>query len=174
MSCLIEHQNDELVVVLSFKREQLMYDIENYCFIEGNVSEAESARIKHEIQAAGDDGNVDRVTRVLNLNVAKIRELLFPYTKHEIHRKELDDILKEPDVYGVVLKLPTTYSQTTINYMELLIHEYLVCEVMTDWMSFTNLQKVEMWKARSIEAKNSLKSCMAVRLGRVRRKSHPF
>ena len=174
MSCFIEKEKDDVVVVLSFKRDELLYDIENYCFIEGDVTQAESDKIKHDIQAIGDDGNVDRVTRVLNLRMAKCKELLYPYTKHEVHRKELDDVLKEPGVYGIILKVPTTYSQTTINYMEQLIHEYLVCEVMTDWMSFVNMQKVEMWKLRSEEAKKELKSCLCKRITGIRRKMHPF
>ena len=95
MSCFVEESNGTLNAVLGFKREQLMYDIKNYAYIEGSVMDTDSNHNRHMVQDVGEDGNVDRVTRVLNLTVAKCRELLYPYTKNELHRTELNDTLRE-------------------------------------------------------------------------------
>lgn len=160
--------------MLSFKRDQLLYDIENYAYIEGHVMESDNTHQRHMVQDVGEEGNVDRVTRVLDLAVAKCRELLYPYIKHEIHRPELDDTLKRVPVYGMVLSVPQNFSQTTLNYLERLIHEYLVCVSVADWMSITNPAKAETWAVKAAEAESELRGCLNSRIARVRRRCHPF
>ena len=145
MSCFLEEKDGSLNAVLGFKRDQLLYDIKNYAYIEGSVMDTESNHNRHMVQDVGEEGNVDRVTRVLNLTVAKCRELLYPYTKNELHRTELNDTLREPKVYGIVLSVPTDFSQTTLYLLENLIHEYLVCKAVSDWLSITNPAKAQVW-----------------------------
>ena len=147
MSCFLDDDNGTRVAVLMFKREELLYDIKNYAFIEGSVMDTESNHNRHMVQDVGETGNVDRVTRVLDLRVAKCKEFLYPYTKRDIHRSVRDDKLREPGVYGSVVKVPANFSQTTLQLLEKLIHEYLVCEAVADWMSITNTAKAEIWKA---------------------------
>ncbi len=174
MSCWIDERAGTVIAVLIFKRDDLLYDIKNYAFIEGSISETDSNHVRHTIQDVGEDGNVDRVTRVLNLTVAKCKEMLYPYTKHNIHRQELDDKLREPGVYGIVMRVPKEYSQTSLNLLEELIHEYLVCTVVADWMSITNPTKAEMWKGKAESASREIKTGLNSRMQRVRIKTHPF
>ena len=155
-----------------FKREELLYDIKNYAFIEGSVMDTESNHNRHMVQDVGETGNVDRVTRVLDLRVAK--EFLYPYTKRDIHRSVLDDKLREPGVYGIVVKVPTNFSQTTLQLLEKLIHEYLVCEAVADWMSITNTAKAEIWKAKASEAESEIRVNVGTRMSRKRRRLAPF
>ena len=176
MGCYIENDQEGTHVngVLTFSRDQLLYDIKNYCYIEGHVMETENNHQRHTVQDVGDEGNVDRVTRVLDLNVAKCREMLYPYIKHPIHRPELDDRLKEKPSYGMVLKLPENFSQTTLNLLEQLIHEYLVCRTVADWMSITNPAKVETWAIKAQEAERGVMECVNTRMTRTRIRLHPF
>lgn len=174
MNCCLDERNGTVEAVLSFKRSQLLYDIENYAYIEGHIMETDNLHQRHTVQDVGEEGNVDRVTRVLDLNVAKCREMLYPYVKHEIHKPEQDDILKQTPVYGMVLKVPKDFSQTTLNLLERLIHEYLVCASVADWMSITNPTKAEAWGVKAQMAERELRSCMLARISRVRRRCHPF
>ncbi|RXE71582.1 hypothetical protein ED352_04560 [Muribaculaceae bacterium Isolate-002 (NCI)] len=174
MSCFLDDDNGTRVAVLMFKREELLYDIKNYAFIEGSVMDTESNHNRHMVQDVGETGNVDRVTRVLDLRVAKCKEFLYPYTKREIRRSVLDDKLREPGVYGIVLKVPATYSQTTLQLLEKLIHEYLVCEAVADWMSITNTAKAEIWKAKASEAESEIRVNVSTRMSRKRRRLAPF
>lgn len=174
MSCFLEEENGSINAVLGFRRSQLLYDIKNYAFIEGSVMETGSDHNRHTVQDVGEDGNVDRVTRVLNLSVTRCKEMLYPYTKNEVHRKELNDILREPDVYGIVLNLPLDFSQTTLYLLENLIHEYLVCKAVADWMSITNPTKVQTWEEKAQAAEDEIRSNMHNRRTRTRRKLRPF
>lgn len=174
MSCFLEEKEGSLNAVLGFKRDQLLYDIKNYAYIEGSVMETGSSHNRHTVQDVGEEGNVDRVTRVLNLTVSKCKELLYPYTKNDLHHTELNDILREPDTYGIVLKVPTDFSQTTLYLLENLIHEYLVCKAVADWMSITNQAKAQTWELKAEEAENEIRINLHNRIARTRRRLHPF
>lgn len=175
MSCFLETENDKTVAILTFQREQLLYDIKNYSYIEGHIMDTDSDHVRHTVQDVGEEGNVDRVTRVLNLGIAKCREALYPYTKHEITRTALDDVLREPEVYGIVLKLPKEFSQTTLKLLEKVIHEYLVCCGVADWMSITNPAKAQTWALKMEEMEREMRKCLNSRMGRKARiRLNPF
>ncbi len=139
------------LVVIILKREQLLYDIKNYCFIEGDIMPEDTQHSRHMVQDVGEEGNVDRVIRILDLAHADVVERLYPFTQHEIHHPVVDDRLREKPVYGIFLNVPETYSQTTLNLLGGLIHELMVCIAIADWMSITNPPKEETWR-RKVEA----------------------
>lgn len=175
MSCSFEKtENGRMMAVLSFKRDQLIYDVENYAYIEGSIMKTERAHERHTVQDAGQEGNKDRISRVLDLYVAQARELLYVYTKHKIRRPWLNNILKDPAIYGIVLDLPVDFSQTTLNLLERLIHEYIVCGAVADWMSITNPEKAEIWLRKSDGAKEEIQSHTGRRMSKTRRKLSPF
>lgn len=139
------------MVVIILKREQLLYDIENYCYVEGDIMPEDTQHQRHMVQDVGQEGNVDRVTRVLDLAHADIIDRLYPFTQNEVHHPAVDDRLREKPVYGIFLNVPVTFSQTTLNLLGKLIHELLVCEAIADWLSITNTPKEEVWR-RKVES----------------------
>lgn len=174
MSCFLEEENGKKLGVLIFTRKDLLYDIENNSYIEGSIMETDSDHRRHTVQDVGQEGNVDRVTRVLDLTVAQCRELLYPYTHEEIRRPILQNHLKDTPAYGIVLKLPQKFSQTTLSLLEKLVHELLVCRAVADWMSITNPAKKETWKEKAEDALSEVRTCINSRMTRVRRRTHPF
>ncbi len=172
--CIPEDKNGTQRAVISFMREQLLYDIRNYAFIEGSVMETDSQHNRHMVQDVGEAGNVDRVTRVLNLAMSKCKELLYPYTKNDLQRAELNDKLREPEVYGIVLTVPKDFSQTTLHLLKNLIHEYLVCTAVADWLSITNTEKAQVWKLKAEEAQSEIRINLHNRITKARRRMHPF
>lgn len=163
---------------LSFLREQLLYDIKNIAYVEGDVIPTDDEHDRHQIMDIGEDGNVDRVTRVLDLGIAHCRELLFPYTRSDINAEETrDDVLTTPDEYLIELNLPDDFSQSTLTYLEKLIHEYLVYWVLMDWMSITNLRNpgsASSWAAKLKSLEDDIESTLNARIRRVRRTMSPF
>ena len=160
--------------VLTFSRERLLYDISNCCYIEGSIMETESAHERHMVQGAVEEGNVERIMRVLDLNVARCREYLYGFTKCDVERAELDNSLGNVTTYGIVLKLPWSYSQTTLDLLERLVHEYLVSGTVYEWLSITDTKKADVWREKWKEAEDGIEKCMHSRRERVRRKVHPF
>ena len=79
-------------VKMTFKREELLYDIRNNAYVEGDVMLVKTEHDRHQVQDIGEDGNIDRVTRVLDLAPAECEEALFPYTKENVEQEtEMDD-----------------------------------------------------------------------------------
>lgn len=174
MSCLLNDDSNKANAILTFNRDNLLYDIENYAYIEGSVMETANSHNRHMVEDIGQEGNADRVSRVLDLAVAKCKDMLYPYTKHEVHKPILENRLKEPRAYGIVLSLPKGFSQTTLVLLERLIHEYIVCRAVADWMSITNPGKTDTWKAKYVDAESEIRTCLNARISTIRRKQHPF
>lgn len=162
-------------VSLRFEREELLYDVKNYCFVEGDLMERSDEHAKHQVYDVCEAGNVDRVTRVLDLAFAQCVELCYPYTKKELcghaHR---DDELEEEDEYVMRLRVPAGFSDTTVTLLERLIHELLVCKVLADWMSITKPESKENWAAKCVELEDQVRCALNSRIGRVRRRLSPF
>ncbi len=55
------------LVFLIFHRKELLYDIENNAYIQGDIMDKGDEHRRHQVIDIGQDGNVDRVTRILNL-----------------------------------------------------------------------------------------------------------
>ncbi len=161
---------------LAFRRAELLYDASNYSYVEADIMPEGDECRRHQVFDIAQEGNVDRATRVLNMAHAECVEMLYPYTKEEIPegQEAMDDVLQEPDVYEVRLTLPSTFSLTTLRLLESLLHEYLVCRVVADWMSITNPESEATWEKKFTELREKIRTSLVSRTGRVRRKLKPF
>lgn len=171
------NQNNEAKVtdaVLEFKRDQLLYDIKNYLFIEGSIMTESPDHVRHTVQDVGEEGNVDRVTRLLWLLHGLATEMLYPYSKRDIEMDILDDDLEEPPVYEIEMKMPEGFSQTTLDLLERLIHEWMVCRVVMDWLSITHPEKSVIWEGKAEALEGKIRRSLNARTGRTRIKLHPF
>ena len=172
MSCCIENNGNTLKVKLTFKRAELLYDIKNCAYVESHVLPAEAEHARHMVADVGEEGNVDRVTRVLDLGVSMCREMLYPWAKKDIGKTEYDDTLAERKQYEIEMNVPSTMSQTTLTLVERQIHEYLVCRGVADWLSITHPEKSETWLAKAAEAESEIRVAIHSRMERTRIRQH--
>lgn len=171
----MRERKDSKSVMLVFKRDALLYDIENYAFVEGDVMQAQTEHERHQVFDIGQDGNVDRVTRILDLAHAECVEFLYPYTKLPCEElEERDDSFAETQEYHIRLLVPQDFSQSTVNLLTRLIHEYMVCRVLADWMSITNPASKAKWEDKIASINEQIRARMHARCGRVRRTQTPF
>lgn len=167
MSFEVEDKGKSLRVVLKFQRDELLYDIKNCGYIESHTLGDDTEHNKHLIADVGEDGNVDRMTRIMSMCVSICRELLYPFAKKDVSRTEYDDVLREKD-YTIEMEVPLTYSQTTLHLLEKLIHEFIVCRCISEWLSITNPQKAEIWATKAEHAERCIRSSVSRRTGRTR------
>lgn len=161
-------------VKLNFMRSQLLYDIENYAYVESHIIPDENVHQKHIVSEIGEEGNVDRVSRIISVAHAGVTELLYPWTKVQPIEEEIDDFLSAPDVYTVELTVPDTISRTTMVYLSKLIHEYMVYKALADWMSITNPNSAGNWAAKAQEAADEIVRAKSTHKGVFTRKLNPF
>lgn len=173
MSCCMGRGTGSLQVFLEFKREELLYDIANYAYIEGHILAGDAGmEARHMVQDACDSGNVDRILRVLDVETARCKDIMYPYTKEEMSGGRYSDKIHEADGYVIKLELPDSFSQTTVLLIEKLVHEYLVCKAVSDWMSITNTQKAEVWLQKADEAEAEMRRSLNYRRTKVRIRPH--
>lgn len=172
IECGAAQERGKRLVAVILRKEQLLYDIENCCYVEGDIMPEEARHERHMVQDVGQAGNVDRVTRVLDLAHADILERLYPFTQREISHPLVDDRLRDKPVYGVFLSVPESFSQTTLNLFGKLMHELLVCTAVADWLSITNPQKEETWRRKCGEVMERINQVRNQRRERVRIRPH--
>lgn len=159
--------------VLVFLRSELIYDIENYAFVTGDMMPEEHAR--HQVFDVARDGNEDLATRVLNLAHAECVESLYPYTKTPCIQDEgLDDKLVVPEQYEIELALPKQFSRTTVLLLRGFIHDYFVCRVLVEWLGTTYPTAQPFWKERLEELKAGMKRALLGRRRPLRRGQSMF
>lgn len=162
-------------VALVFHRAQLLYDIKNYAYIEGHVWGEEHQHAQHTLIEIGEDGNIDRVNRILGVVHAEVVEMLYPYTKQEPEEsEEICDKMWEPEDYRIEMKIPAAMSRTTLHLLNKLIHEFMVSKVIYDWLSITHPEAAGNWLAKSEEAREEINSIKNTRRGTLTRPCHPF
>lgn len=161
--------------VLAFKREELIADIEGYAFVSGDVMPAEEEHTKHQVFDIAQEGNEELVTRMLNLAHAETVESLYPYTKTECITDEThDDTLTEREVYRIELSLPVQFSRTTVKLLSGLIHDYMVCRVLTEWFGITYPPVLTYWRERLEELRDRMRRAIMGRRKPLRRGQSMF
>lgn len=177
MNCC-SHKDNTVLVRLKFRRDELLYDVKNYAYVEADIMgdpDSESVRhAQHQLADIAEKGNIDRVSRVLSLVHAEAVELLYPYTRREVVEGELDDVLVAPSEYTILMRVPNKMSRTTTRYLEKLVHEYMVYRVMADWLSITNKAAAEAWGSKAEDTKKEINRVKNHRRGGIVRKMNPF
>lgn len=163
------------IVELTFTRQNLLYDIENYAFVEGDIMRTDNEHAKHQVFDIAQDGNIDRVNRILDLAYAECVEMMYPYTK--VSCEDSESVTNSPmDVYQycITLQIPDDFSKTTIDYVSKCVHEYMTSRVLTDWLSITKPSAANYWAVKAAEAKDQIRTSLNARMKRVRRTLSPF
>lgn len=161
--------------ILQFSREAIIYDVENSAYIVADTLPEDQEHAKRQIIDIAQDGNIDRVNRVIDLAFAYCVEVLFPYTKIECNKQEYrDNELAGECIYITQLSLPQEFSRTTIDFISKLIHEFIVYYVMADWLSLTYPAMSAVWAEKLSSVIKDIKARLNARCGRVRRTQSPF
>lgn len=156
------------------KRAQILYDADNNAYIEGNMMPDETGKPKAALIDITQDGNIDRVNRVMNLAVSECREMLYPYSKQEIQTEDCDNEPTTPEEYVITAAFPEDLSQTTVELIANLLHEYVTGRVLSDWLSITKPESAAKWYSEIESIKLKLKQTMSIRRKKLRRGSSPF
>lgn len=162
-------------VVLRFKREALLYDIRNVAYVESDVRATEDEHARHQTADIGETGNVDRVTRMLNLAFQECVNFIKMYTRVKVGDcNYADDAFGAPEEYVMMLRVPVNFTRGSVMLLKDLIHEYMVSAVLYDWLSITAPEAAAKWGERAEILKNKIGNTAAFGGGMVTLKMQPF
>lgn len=175
MGCCKRNKDEpEVKTRLVFHRSELLYDIETYTFVEGDIMPPDFHGT-HQVFDIAQEGNEDMVTRMFNLAHAECVEALYPFTKEPCVTDEtLDNALEAPEQYEIELTLPASFSRTTVVLLKELIHNYFVVRVICEWVGMIYPDSRHYWEARLEDIKNRMKTAVMFRRKRMRIKQSMF
>lgn len=169
----LERQN--ILATLVLDRAEILDDVAQYTYIEGDIKATDDEHDRHQVMDAVQEGNIDRVQRVLNLAYQECLHMLYPYAKQPLKAgMSCTDTLMAAETYVIQLELPISYDATTLSYLEALVHEYLTNRIVADWLSITSPQSAQNWLAKLEEVKKKISSALSSRARHTRRPMQPF
>ena len=162
-------------ISIKFGREELIYDITNLAYVEGDILPEDAQYIRNQIIEINEKGNRDRVSRVLNMAYAVLDQILSTFTKQAVvDGAALDNQLTEPAEYVFNMNVPDAFTEQGHKLLQELINEYFVAAVLYDWLKIHNPKSAEKWRIRLEELTILIKTAMNARGGITRRKMSPF
>ena len=177
-------------VILTIGRREVLDDVKQLAFVEGDIMEVSSEHARHQVFDIGEDGNVDRVSRVMDTSFARCVEACYPYSKEpvggfpnhgwccvgDVPKEPLayNDMFRDPRFFNMKLLVPAGMSKTSLELLVRYVHDFMVAAVMADWLGITKPDAASKWSTKADQLEDSIKSVLSNRCGRVRRKLCPF
>lgn len=169
------YDEKDRMLILELKRKELAYDIQNLGYIIRDSLKRESPEEGKNISDIMDDGNADRIQRILDLACAEVMRMLSPYVDHRVEADAYgNDILNEPTSYYVFVTLKHTMPGTTENLLRVYVHEFMVAFTMAEWLSVVAPEQATVWAGKAQGLEESIKGCMSVRKTITRIKPSPW
>lgn len=172
--------------ILELDKKELVYDIKNTAFIFAHsLSEEVSDVAKHNVYEVGEEGNRDKVARLLDEAVEDCREMLFMLTRvhctsHDLvedsdaWEKCVGAPKNEMDCYYLYMIFPYLASHTTLHTLAVYVHNYIVNKVMYQWMLLAYPSGAENFAVMVSDLEERIKKAATRPAGRSRIVPHMF
>lgn len=143
---------------MKIRKKALLYDIANIAYMIADNGDDLNHGL-HRVRDICEEGNIDRVSRILGLAYSNILTVLLPVIASP--RIDIDkDWSAEPHDYEICFRKDTGFRFALTKELQLKIketaHEYMVAMVLYDWLSMTFPVAADVWKYRMEAAFESL------------------
>lgn len=165
---------------MKLKKKALLYAISNMAYVIADEGDPSDHSL-HRVRDICEDGNIDRVSRVLGLAYSNILSVLIPLI--ESPRMDINrDNSEIPHDYEINFRCDSNLKFSFTKERKLKIKEtafeYMVSMVLADWLGVTYPIAADVWKFRAQQALEVLKeeagSVMTGFSCGFRRKTSPF
>lgn len=182
-NCRYCHKGHSLMIEM--EKEELVYDIKNtaFAFADSLPTADTDPKTLHNIYDVGEEGNRDKLARILDSTVEDCREMLFRYTKVEMQgggfeSNDWEECVGAPmndeEAYYMEMQMPQGFSKTSVHTMAVYIHDYIVNQALYEWMMIVYQTGADRFWALAEEKRQKIKDASNRSAGRCRLKLHPF
>lgn len=172
-------------VIVELVKDELIHDIKNtaFAFADSLKTDDVDAHVLHNVFDVGEDGNRDKLARILDSAIEDCREILFRFCKIEMtdggfDSNEWEDCVGSPvnkeDSYYLVMNMPKEFSKTSIHTITVYIHDYVVNQALYEWLMVVYPSGADSFWALADEKRKKIKEAAIRSTGRSRIKLHPF
>lgn len=136
---------------MKFTKKSLLYDIGNMAYLIADTGEYNRHTL-HRVRDICQDGNIDRVSRVLGLAYSRILGVFAPVLEKtcididtdyssQVHDYRLEFKNKPELNYRLTKEIILKIKET--------VREFMVCMVLKDWLEVTLPEAAPVWKYRA-------------------------
>ena len=170
-------------VMIELLKKELVYDIKNTAYTYADSISVADPHLIHNIYDVGEDGNRDKLARILDSAIEDCREMLFRYTKMEMlgggfDSNEWEECIGSPtndeDAYYLAMRMPSGFSKTSVHTMMVYIHDYIVNQCLYEWLMIVYPDGADRFWALAEDKKQKIKDASNRSAGRPRIRLHPF
>lgn len=172
-------------VMAELQKKELVYDISNtaYSFADSQRRNGMELHTLHNVFDISEQGNRDKLARILDSAVEDCRELLFRYTKKELRSSGFDSDdweecagspTSEEDCYYLQMAVPVGFSETSVHTMTVYIHDYIVNRALYEWLMVVYPDGAERFLTLAQDKARKIKEASNRTAGRSRIRLHPF
>ena len=163
---------------MKIKKQALLYDIANLAFVIADTGNTGNHGL-HRVTDICEDGNRDRVARMLGMAYAAVLAVLAPIAEppalspdHDYTRRLHDyEIRFRKHCGGGGEKVLSPAKKLRI---KTLAHEYMVCATLADWLAFTFPEAAPVWKEKARGCLEALAETVAFTVTSFRRRVSPI
>ena len=161
--------NKGFKVMLELTKSELVFDIKNtaYIFADSYIGGDISAQQLKNAFDIGEEGNRDKLARILDSAVEDCREMLFRFTKLEMMGGGFDSneweecigsATNEEDAYYLAMRMPEGFSKTSVHSMTTYVHDYIVNQCLYEWMMIVLPEAADRFWALAEDKKQKIKN----------------
>ena len=172
-------------VMIELQKKELVFDIKNTAaaYADSISSSVEDLHLIHNIYDVGEDGNRDKLARIIDSAVEDCKEMLFRYTKMEMLGRGFDSNEREEcigsptndeDAYYLAMRMPQGFSKTSVHTMTVYLHDYIVNQSLYEWLMIVYHDGADRFLALAEDKKQKIKDASNRSAVRARIRLHPF
>lgn len=172
-------------VMVELVKKELIYDIKNTAFIFADSysnPNVDAKQLKNVFDVS-EEGNMDKLARILDSAVEDCREILFRFTKLEMLGGGFDSDewaecigspANEEEAYYLAMRMPQGFSKTSVHTMTVYIHDYIVNQCMYEWLMVVFPDGADRFWALAEDKKQKIQAASNRSANRPRIALHPF
>ena len=160
------HGHTRYSVDIVLYANNLYADIANRLTLTADSMEAQTEGADlHTAKDAMDDGNKDTIDNLVARHVFDCINLLYPYSKTPIERQRRDrESENEAEAYIIHLTFERPRSETSIQLLQRLIHDYIVYKCYAEWLATTVPQAgtYTMWEGKAESVREQIVTALVL------------
>lgn len=152
-------------VMMELMKSELVYDVANTTYTFADALSVDDAHEKHNIIDVAQDGNRDKLARILDEAVEDCRETLYSLGKGHVggswyETDEWEDCVGSPtndeESYYLKMFAPRYFSTQSLHTMTVYAHNYIVNKAVFDWLMVVYPKGAEQFKVLAEDTKEKL------------------
>lgn len=147
---------------IELKQDELLSDVANRLLVTADSIGGDAET--HNTKDALDEGNRETVTGLVAKYVYECMNILFPYAKTPVRRCRCGDDGNEADVYVVRLTFERERSETQVQELRRLIHDYIVYKCYAEWLEMTlpAANTYTIWEQKAEDTRQRIASVLVL------------